>query len=289
MMTMAANRAWHYTSGAGLVGIFNSKAIWATQIQYLNDRHEYLFVYQVAARLVTALFEFRDEWAVRSPKLADAIERRIVSVAGSHERNSPPSIFVISFSTVQDSLSQWRAYGGGPGDTYTVEFDTDALIDLANSRGWRYEECRYGEAAISDDVVDKMRSLFRDFEGGRWAASTEPEEEALRTLIEGLIDVAAVAKDEGFTEEREFRLISPREPAQEVLFRQGATTILPYVEFDLAERGFSVNDGPIRGVGIGPGPNQALALHASLRLQVKANQPLGGATGYQSRIPYRNI
>jgi len=39
---------YHYTRREGLQGIFNSRALWATSIRYLNDASEFLTAVQVA-------------------------------------------------------------------------------------------------------------------------------------------------------------------------------------------------------------------------------------------------
>lgn len=113
---------WHYTSGAGLIAILRSRAIWTTHISCLNDATE---VHYATSLLVSAVEE---RWArtkslpspdiflydVLSDRLADDVRLR--------------RWFVTCFTTKDDDLSQWRAYSGGEGG-YAIGFDTAKMLD----------------------------------------------------------------------------------------------------------------------------------------------------------------
>jgi len=86
---------YHYTSQRGLLGILRRKAIWATEIRYLNDAEEYRYAFsKLRERLREGQYD---------PEFVDAITH-----AADFLHNY--SIFVASFSRQGDMLSQWRAY-----------------------------------------------------------------------------------------------------------------------------------------------------------------------------------
>lgn len=91
----------HYTSGHGLLGIFEHGEIWATNVHSLNDTREFAHSIELAKS------------AIRS-EISESIDRNKLAVADaiiSHlESSSRISIYVTCFSEVMDSLSQWRGY-----------------------------------------------------------------------------------------------------------------------------------------------------------------------------------
>ena len=95
---------YHYTTQDGLMGIFNSSIIWATDILYLNDEAEFTY----SAKMI------EDEVKKALKKLTDKKSNRFIK---SLERMLDRSkildnfqIFVSSFSANGNLLSQWRGY-----------------------------------------------------------------------------------------------------------------------------------------------------------------------------------
>src|SRR5260370_18924451 len=89
---------YHYTSGAGLIGILQTRSIWATSIRFLNDSSEYNF----ALSLAGAVVEERRVKARNRFELGiyTVLEQRLTSVADAE-------VYVISFTENGDQLSQW--------------------------------------------------------------------------------------------------------------------------------------------------------------------------------------
>jgi hypothetical protein len=92
---------YHYTTTAGLIGIVESKSLWASGIQYLNDTTEYRHATSVAMDLLRR-------------KLATLIDPRNdlyqLMLKGESLYRDDTAVFVGSLSEAKDKLSQWRAY-----------------------------------------------------------------------------------------------------------------------------------------------------------------------------------
>ena len=272
---------FHYTRGQGLHGIIKDKALWATQIQYLNDRREFLFVFETAARYIHALTVFREDWAKRHPSLASAIEYGLVQSAPSGGRQ----IFVVSFTTRWDDLSQWRAYCGDE-QGYAIGFNARELRKLAEARGWRFLQCAYGENSRNAEIVAAIKETFQQWESK--AITTEAR--ALEYLVNKLLPIAPTTKDHAFEAEDEWRLVGPVADAADpaiphqtvVQYRPSSTTLIPYVEFSLDDSWPAI----IPHLIIGPGPNADLAGAAASGLLRSSGVNVGPG---ESVVPYRPL
>jgi hypothetical protein len=110
---------WHYTSGASLINIIRTGALYSTQITCLNDHQEGDFARK--------LFSFAlNELKHRYNSDADYLINYIVEALA---RNTPYTVpwFITCFSSQRDDLSQWRAYGGGE-NGYAIGFETAWLV-----------------------------------------------------------------------------------------------------------------------------------------------------------------
>ena len=89
---------FHYTTPDSLYSIIESKKLWATQIQHLNDTSEFQHGVDVA------LLEIRDFEKKSLPGedlLFESLKKRVRSMDGARS-------FVFSLSEQSDLLSQWR-------------------------------------------------------------------------------------------------------------------------------------------------------------------------------------
>src|SRR4051794_5495189 len=119
---------YHYTNGAGALGIASSGFVWATHARFLNDSSEIHSSFTYAAGLLES------KYCTAYPDLADGINKFVQYVRQSGRIT--PNIFLACFSEAPDLLSQWRGYGGTGGQT-ALGFNVDELRRSATSRGWR--------------------------------------------------------------------------------------------------------------------------------------------------------
>ena len=126
----------HYTSGNGLLGIFDSGQIWATSIHSLNDWREFSHAVGIAKTAIGKAIA--DSGDANAKSLFDPVVEKLDSV-------SRIAIYVTCFSTVEDSLSQWRGYCPRAFG-YSIGFDGELLKKVAEPQGFRLERCIYDRA-----------------------------------------------------------------------------------------------------------------------------------------------
>ena len=186
---------WHYTDAGGLLGMLSNNVLWATSYSHLNDGAEIQTGIQV-------LDEAADELqltATQSWYVARQIRRAKEDLERAH-------VFMLSASTEPDSLSQWRAYGGGSG--FAVGLDASKALDVLSAPGYATSEYSpdqpdFGEVfqhvspwreVIYDDAEQRRRARLFIKEMAKFApteGTAEPAEghallnDALGTLLYG--------------------------------------------------------------------------------------------------------
>ncbi len=108
-MNKSENILYHYTSLDGLLGIIKDKAIWATNILYLNDASEINYSKRL---LIDQIYAYKndilmDKESIYKLKFIDKLIDNINEYITDKEHSG---FFVCSFSEKKDLLSQWRGY-----------------------------------------------------------------------------------------------------------------------------------------------------------------------------------
>ena len=99
-------RLWHYTSGSGAKGIFESRTLWAGHLRYMSDTSEVGHAMSVSREVVERLKRELSEHQ-------GALQRWTEYVTDSPPKSWAPNVFAVSFSEERDLLSQWRGYATG--------------------------------------------------------------------------------------------------------------------------------------------------------------------------------
>lgn len=270
---------YHYTTQEGLLGIVQKDEIWCTKIHYLNDEKEFSLALKIAHEY---LVELKDKSS--SEKEIEKINFLIKKVDSIELVN----VCVCSFSEKGDLLSQWRAYGGERSG-FSIGFDTETLKKMGSKSDFLLVRCIYEpkiqKKLISDLIDDKLK---QDFQTGGW----EVDPDRPRTFIalpqdhefaQNLTTLAPIIKDQAFSEEQEWRLISRALSCTHAnfTFRTGLSMITPFFKLKLD------NDHCIKKIIVGPTPH--------LRLSVKGTETLLASKDLlqnikvkESLIPYRN-
>lgn len=257
---------YHYTSLNGILGILGSQTIWATHASYLNDSSEFFHGLSFAKQVAGGIFMDDDYlaafgWAVRH----------------GLEAVSADNLYVASFSEKPDLLSQWRGYCPA-GAGICLGFAVPQLKSFCDAKGYRLEQCFYEhpeqfqrvEALVREcfEMFPKPRLTRREYESldskakvdadfaYRLRTSEGPEkpqaDAAVQWLCAEVAELAPLFKNEGFHEEKEWRIVA-KEPKGQIKFRASSSYLAPYVELEL----FSDAARPaLREVIIGPNPNQ---------------------------------
>ena len=123
---------YHYTSPAGLLGIVESKSLWASGIQYLSDTTEYKHAASIVRDLLTRRLENASD-----PR--NDLYRLLLRGDSIYPE---ATVFVSSLSEAKDRLSQLRGYcptGGG----FSIGFDPELLERQAMKQDFYLLKCEY--------------------------------------------------------------------------------------------------------------------------------------------------
>lgn len=272
---------YHYTDGDGLLGIVNSKTLWATKIQYLNDVSELNHAISVATDVISNLEK------EESSNALVPVTRFLRGIREKFERFEKINIFVCSFSYEHDLLSQWRAYCHDGG--YALGFDAHIIHGLARAQGFRFVKCVYDRTKqknIIRRIMKKRLFLFKE------ELKTENDPKGISDLIDRsswravvqLMIVSPQFKNPYFTEEAEYRLISGFTSSDEetINCRNKGNLLIPYQEFKLETPEIKFE---IAEIVIGPGLPIKLAMDALTNLFDAKKRKYGFIS--HTSIPYR--
>jgi hypothetical protein len=278
--TLSAGRKpqilYHYTSGSGLIGILQSKSIWATSIRFLNDSTEYTFALDLADKVIKERIEKATNTFDRA--LNKVLEEKLTASAQGE-------IYVTSFTENGDQLSQWRAYCP-PAGGYALGFSSKALIKFKEANPDCFlARCVY-ELKSQEELVRNLVQQIARFAEESLSAKVDRDRvfrESFKLLGRLLQLVAPALKDSSFAEEQEWRLIrQPISFEHEPHFRAGRSVLIPYQEHSFPGKDHSV---PIEELVIGPTPHPDLARDGAQALLSSCG--LNSTTVRSSAIPYR--
>ncbi len=232
---------YHYTTGAGLIGILKSQQLWATHISYLNDYEEHTWYFDnrlpklLSTTLSQALNEIKktqfgtdliEEQGGFDKCLKELREQLIAAVRDTQMEFNQP--YVVSFcgtpeGNIADNglLSQWRGYGSDGG--YSIVFDTAALFDLLENneiKNFNHQYGYLGDVQYYDNESNPIDELPETSENEALVQDAiqrfifNPAEDTLAPLYEPLTSLSCNSKSEGFREESEVRLVTlPAHPS----------------------------------------------------------------------------
>lgn len=138
---------FHYTTQRGLLGIIQSKSIWASDLRYLNDKDEYLYGLRI----------IQDAIVAELGSLGDRTEGFLEELEFMRD-SFAPAAYVACLSALDDDLSQWRAYSGGGGGA-CLGFRTDQLAVRASHAGYVLLRVRYNRAEQESIALEVARKV----------------------------------------------------------------------------------------------------------------------------------
>lgn len=260
---------YHYTSLHGLMGIIESRQLRASELRYMNDSTELLYALDL---LQTAI-------AARSHQVTD--EKFLLSNFSQWLHNHiarGPMLFSASFRANGNLLSQWRGYSNH-GKGISLGFNHQAIQSLASAQNFYLGECLYDvdkQQTLAGRIIDCVTSMCNQH---------EEIGVVLQDIEADLMSICALLKHPAFTEEQEWRLVSPiftSATSGSSAFREGKAMLVPYYLFDLEQEG----EIKLDHVYVGPTPNAALSVSALTHyLTQKRASPAYGIS--ESEIPYR--
>lgn len=308
---------WHYTSLSGFMGIVNSRTIYATDLRYLNDKEELLHARTLMKEIWKELTQGTKDVPFRG--LLDTL---LEVLFGGDGTSSSLHVFVASFSTARDQLSQWRAYSGQASGVclgldlnhirsercrfnldsfapciYENELKREMLksgltallkqAEAASARVWPEFETEFKKVLASKPSIEGKevaKSLVASHFGKRFIEVVL--DEAMGTAYE-LLRVAALMKHPSFYEEQEWRFVFPASKDADHnhdsrKYRRGETTLIPYIDLPLCPNGGDAL--PLLEVLLGPESEPLIAQEAAeLFLKDAGVKAIVSGSG----VPYR--
>lgn len=230
---------FHYTSHEGLVGILNSRSLWATHYKFLNDTSELQIM---RTELKERLFPFIKQNVVNAFRKANVTMKNKMRKAGGpillarSETNRIVDVFyAMAFEDTASStamavpfitsfcahttdqgyeqqnglLSQWRGYANGG---YALVFDTKKLTEFLKREGehYYYTSSFFGDVVYHGDEeafveeFDNNLSSIRD--GLKQFIETGGME--VGDIFADVLSMFTRLKHRGFYEEREVRVVA---------------------------------------------------------------------------------
>ena len=266
-------KLYHYTDLKGIMGILQSKKIWATNAYYLNDSSEIQYSVAIAKSEAIAQKRNCDE---RTAKYLDDIISLLESFLDKDYA------FVASFSEEPDLLSQWRAYGKGSGG-FCIGLSEELLSEKSPDKdNFKVCKCSYDRDKQEDLVKEWLGDSIDQFNSGIY--SSAPEDLSDMDAFIEFFTFALSLKEKSFAEEKEWRLISTLSwrDYSGIEFRQGESMIIPYYGYHLAEEGKNME---IEEIIIGPCPHKDLSKRSLEQVLSKYNVKCPRI--YHSSIPFR--
>lgn len=277
---------YHYTGHNNLQCIVEKRCLWLSHAYYMNDASEIKY----GAELFKTVVVERQNKRGDSAKVDFLGELRDWT---NELINVPHYIFVFSLTEKGDLLSQWRAYTPSGSAGVSIGFSKAELAARAKQNGLVLVRCVYDRKEQLDALNATLDEIISEFETDRTSLNTVGRPLNQKYLpyfskhTERLLKVFCQLKNSSFQEESEWRLVSKyyeSYQSQEIRFRQGKTTLIPYIEFDLS--GMHENGRLFEQVYVGPSPNFNLAYDAIVSFL--SNKKACNIT-VSSRLPLREL
>ena len=251
---------YHYTDSHGLSGILQSRELWASSLQNLNDPLESQYFFDRVRTELESRCEFPG-----IPFPPDYERLTLYSVYQSltpsaHTKSLRSAMYVSSFSEDGDLLSQWRAcadagFGFSIGFSNLHEF-TKESFRLDKSTTTQLIRVRYEESKVTATVTSLVDSLLEYLEECKGKTYGDDSDTTHGTFMTSCLLHSLTVKRIGFREEQESRLIGFSPPLTNVSHpldvRIKDKSLVPFMRIPLTSDDRSVD---ISEIVIGPRNN----------------------------------
>lgn len=253
---------YHYTSHKNLRCIVEDRRLRISHVYYMNDANEIKY----GAELFKTVVAERQNRETNQVLIDFLVELRdwINQLIGL-----PHYIFVFSLTEKGNLLSQWRAYTPSGEAGVSIGFSKEGLEKIATQKGFELIECLYDKKEQLAILNIELDAIVTNFVKDAPSINTtgRPLNHKYISYFyqysERLLKTFCRIKDPFFQEESEWRLVSKyyeKYTDPEIKFREGRTTLVPFVEFQLS--GIHDDGRLFEQVYVGPSPNFNLAYSA---------------------------
>ena len=273
---------YHYTSPAGLLGIFNSSELWLSDSDFLNDSSESNYFYDIYHKSTPHAGKTRKEEFFR---FSAGMFSFYHSSGFSNHRQTAHRIketrYVLSMSLDRDNLNLWSYY-------------TKNANSLGYSIGLKAESFKYlicqdeDEILLSGKVIyapetqmQLLSELYKDYwELYSTLKHTYQREYLYEKMEDNIVRYSVFMKNPLFAHENEYRVAVVRlgsNSTQQRLFREMNGAFIPYITQ-------SINLRDVIEIGISP-THRTDFVSKSLRELLEAKGI--NAAVYNSEVPLR--
>lgn len=278
-------KLYHYTTANGIVGIFTTKTIWATNIHHLNDSTEFTYAIDLTNSLIEELYSESE-----NKEILEYIQNYIKTVRKVH-------VSVISLTKDPDLLSMWRAYSNHT-NGYSLGFTVDLLKPIMEKQGLFLAPCIYkkeDQIQLLTELLESTIELYTQLRS-RSFSEDEIKQACYSAFFTNFFKISPLLKHPTFVDENEWRMVSKllRIDDPNWGFRVANSVIIPHYFLNLSYPEFT---HPIKTIYIGPNANPELAKETInfLLYKMLPVNPDGTYTTYSedndgihpTKIPYR--
>ncbi|MEA2239177.1 MAG: hypothetical protein QOC81_3901 [Thermoanaerobaculia bacterium] len=261
---------FHYTSAVGFEQILRCRFLRATNFRFLDDPSEVSY----GLDLVIPKLKTQGDGATR-PLVKKFWRWTTDNVAAA----ALSDFYVCCFSSMEDDVSQWRAFGGGP-VRYALGFDSEEFYGLAKSVSGRFASVVYKGNRQTERIDRFIEKASGFLAAHRFAASdVEPFATIAARHFVGLMTRFKSPKYEA---EREARIIVEKSSAyaEGIAFDASRGFLRPYIAVPLAKPDATI---PLVSVWVlAPGRGDSALKAAALVLEAAE---IRGITPQLSTVP----
>jgi hypothetical protein len=244
---------WHYTNGAGFLGILQSSTIYATQVASLNDTTETKYASDMYKTAVSDLIKEQEADPEAVAFLKQVLE--FVKDEPDSPTHGTSKFFVTCFSGDEDELTQWDRYSKPNG--YAIGFRARGLFREPTSQVYRVVYDPEKQLKATKKIATATLDFYREgLTGERLENPAEWGKLFFNAWDEWVYKLAPLAKDKKWRSENEFRLVHELKTSEfpDVRFSQKSKMLARYLPLDTpvwVKRRSKLL--PIAKVWIGPG------------------------------------
>ncbi|RAZ75478.1 DUF2971 domain-containing protein [Planococcus halotolerans] len=238
---------YHYTSLTSLMGMVESRKIWMSKADFLNDSSEMVYFSEVLKKSVSHMkdVDSAEAWHHYIRKFEDCMNGFLNDID-----EDGLEVYVFSLSHNKDSLALWYNYAQGDG--YNIGFEAEDLVGkgekILKTINGIHGFVLYQEEEQEEFLRESLRDAYELFNRQEKQGNDIAFEEYFNILLAAC---ATFFKNPAFKSEEEYRLaaVIGKESRVNVEFRARHGIIIPFIAVELGDI------LPICHVTIGPKNN----------------------------------
>lgn len=238
---------YHYTTGAGLIGMLKDYSaenpnlmMWATHYMFMNDPDEFIIGEQLCIQKIAEVEE--ELHIAKADRISiilqnqdlESFRRQVKRKIGADPQSLGGGCpYLISLSQVEDSLHMWNMYAVN-GNGIAIAFDEDKLRCLHKGI---MRKCVYHNEDANIELkqlikqyyeqsIPKIVSLYQEYRTSNEYMYKIMCAYGIAARI--FMNIGAYIKNRAYMDEAEYRIIISS--ADKILFRDKEGSIIPYVE-----------------------------------------------------------